>query len=306
MSQYAQMYFAEKEEDIPINRYLLKLPPAFRDRILKWKLAMKYEEITVWGVPGERIQMPMTYTMYRKMHLPIRRSIFKKMESKLLQRGITHVLLPKVLKTSPFFNIQDCKGDHVKPFFIMEAIRFISNQKKTSKDLKDLEIIILDGNIKDVNMIVDFIYPHVNYLTIITENPEDFTEKVENIFDDVGLNVRIASYNKATISQGDIIIDTHYDDPGIIHYCKKHALYIDMGNHIEKTIMLLEKQNTVHVIDEFLLIQNEEVLSIDQAELILVMKGMFRQDYNETMKILKKENITIRNLANKLECKYPS
>lgn len=300
MSQYAQMYFAEKEEDIPIAKTLMRLPSGFRDRIIKWKKAMKYGDILMWGVAGKAVQLPMTYTMYKNMSPQRREKIFKKLEIQLINDGITYILLPRILKTSPFTNIQDCKGDYIKPFLTTVVIRYIANEKIISKELKDIEVVILDGNKGDVDMILDIIYPHINYLSIITNYPERFEKKAEYIFQEVGLNVTISSYNKPAISQGDIVIDTHYDDPGIIHFCKKNSVYIDMGNHIEKTVMLLEKQKDVMIVDEFFLAKDEEVLRIDQAELVLSIKGVFGEDYNETIRKIKKENIVIKQLTNRL------
>ena len=296
MAQYAELYFAESEEDIPINRYLMKLAPSIRNQIIKWKLGLKYEAKYIWGVKGEEIQLPMTYTMYKTMPCVVRSHLFKKIEKRLLQRDITHVILPKTMRICPFQTIQGCTGNYIRPFFIMDIIRFISKHRLLNKDLKDLEIIILDGSKSDVYMIIDFIYPYINYLTIITNDPARFENQVENIFDDVGLNIQVLSYNKTSIAQGDIIIDTHYDDPSVIHFCKKNAVYLDMGNHIEKTAMLLEKQNKIPVIDEFFLTKNDQVVSTAKAEVLLTIANLFSRDYQETMRRLKKEKIEIKKL----------
>lgn len=296
MAQYAELYFAEKEEDIPINRYLMKLPPLMRNRIIQWKIGLKYEEKVIWGVKGKWVQLPMTYTMYRTMPGIITSDLFKKIEKRLLKREITHVVLPKIMRACPFESIRECTGNYIKPFFIMDMIRFISSNRLTNKDLKDLEIIILDGNKKDVLMMVDFIYPYINYLTIITNEPERFEDLGKNIFDDVGLNIQVLSYNKTAIAQGDIIIDTHYDDPSVIRFCKKNAVYIDMGNHLEKTAMLVERQNQIPVIDDFLLIKDNQVVNTAQGEVLLTISNLFRNDYQEIIHQLKKEKIRIKNL----------
>ena len=189
MAKYAELYFAEKEEDIPINRHLMKLPQNLRNKMIKWKLILKHQEKTTWKLPGETIQMPMTYTMYRQMPLTLRSGIFEKMEKRLQQKGVTHVTLPKLINTSPFQLIQECTGNYIKPFFIMEIIRFVTKEKIINKNLQALEVIILDGNEKEVDMIIDFIYPHINHLTVLTSRPERFQEKAEDIFDDVGFSL---------------------------------------------------------------------------------------------------------------------
>lgn len=296
MAKYAELYFAEKEENILMNKYLMRLPENLRNKILKWKLALKCEEEIKWEIQGEHIQMPMTYTMYRKMPLKLRSEIFGKIEKRLEKRGITHVILPSLINTSPFQTIQECTGNYIKPFFIMEIIYFIAQKKLVDKELKHLEIVILDGNRKEVDMIIDFIYPHINHLTVITDTPERFQQKAEEIFDDVGLNMQVLSYTKGALSQGDIVIDTHYDDPTVIHLCKSKTIYLDIGNHAEKTIMLLERQNGVLVVDKFLLTKNGEVVSIAKAELLLTINEVFTRSHKETMKRLKKQNIEIYKL----------
>lgn len=297
MTMYAELYFAKNEDDIPISKYFFRLPDRIKNKIIKWKLELKYEDHIAWGVKGERIQLPMTYTMYRKMPLSLRGEVFKKIEKKLEQRGITHLILPKLIETSPFEHIKQHTGSYIKPFLIMEMIYFIEKEKILDKKLKHLEIVLLDGNKKEVDMMIDFIYPHINHLTIISHNPERFKEKSEEIFNDVGLNMQILSYTKGAISQGDIIIDTHYDDPSVIRFCKKDALYIDLGNNIQKTMMLLERQNKTPVINQFCLIKKGEVVSIEKAELLLDMKNIISRDYKGTMERLKKQDIKIYEFA---------
>ncbi len=296
MAKYAELYFAEKEENIPINKHLMKLPPNLRNKIIQWKLALKCEEKTTWEITGEKIQMPMTYTMYRKMPLTLRSDIFKKIERKLAEKGITHVILPKLMITSPFEDIQECTGDYIKPFFIMDIINFSVNEKIIDKKLKDLEVVILDGNKKDVDMIIHMIYPYINHLTIISNQQDRFEQRAKEIFQDVGLNMQVLSYTKGAISQGDVIIDTHYDDPSVIHLCKAGTLYLDIGNHIEKTMMLLERQKGVLVVHQFLLIKKDEIVTTTKAELLLTMDRVFHRNYKETMKSLKSQNIKVYKL----------
>lgn len=296
MAKYAELYFAEKGENIPINKYFMKLPQTLRNEIIKWKLTLQCEEKTTWEIAGERVQMPMTYTMYRNMPLTSRRKIFKKIEKKLTDKGITHVMLPNLVATSPFEMIQECTGHYIKPFFIMEVINFIIEEKVVDKELKDLEVVILDGNKQDVNMIIDFIYPYINHLTVLTNRPDRFKQKAEEIFNDVGLNMQVLSYTKGAISQGDLIIDTHYDDPSVIHLCKADTIYLDIANHAEKTMMLLERQKGVLVVDQFLLVQKGEIISTAKAELLLTVDQVFSRSYKETMERLKSQNIKIYKL----------
>ena len=296
MAKYAELYFAEKEENIPMNKHFMKLPPNLRNKIIQWKLALKYEEKVTWEVAGEKVQMPMTYTMYRNMPLTVRSEFFKKMERRLSQKGITHVMLPSLISTSPFEIIQECTGHYIKPFFIMEVIHFVIKERIIEKELKDLEVVILDGNRQDVDMIIEFIYPYINHLTVLSNTPDRFKQKAEEIFNDVGLNMQVLSYTKGAVSQGDIIIDTHYDDPSVIHLCKPGTIYLDIANHAEKTIMLLERQKEVLVVDQFLLVKKGEIISATKAELLLTMKQVFNRNYKETMKRLKSQNIKVYKL----------
>lgn len=296
MAKYAELYFAEQEEDIPIGGYLMKLPINLRNKVIKWKLALKSEEKMTWGVMGEKIQLPMTYSIYKSMTPRVRSDLFKKMEKKLKQNDITHVILPTLINTSPFETIQACTGNYIKPFFVMEIIRYIAKERLVDKKLQHLEVIILDGNRKDVDMMIDLIYPHINHLTIITHSPNRFKQKAEEIFEDVGLNMQILSNTKGAISQGDIIIDTHYDDPSVIGFCKAKTLYLDMGNHAEKTIMLIERGSSACVVDQFLLKKQDQIVNSTQAEVLLTMKEVFTRDYKQTMQRLKKQKIEVFKL----------
>ena len=286
MARYAELYFSDKE----VGRY--------QSMILRWRPRLKYEDETIWGIQGEKIELPMTYTDYRQMPLKIRDKVFKKIEKQLKKRTITHVLIPRLMGSCPFEDISESRGSHIKPFFMMELIGFIIDKKLIGKDLQDIEVVILDGDEKEVDMLIDLIYPYINHLTIVTKNPERFKQKEVDIFDDVGLNMQVLSYTKGAISQGDIIIDTHYYDPGIIRLCKAKSVYLDMGSNSEKTVMLIESQREVLVIDQFLLEKNNEVVSLAKAEMLLKMNKVFSRNYKETMKRLKKENIKVYKLAN--------
>lgn len=284
MGEYAELHFAEKEQS------------KFKNMFLRWRPNLKYEEQTIWGQQGKKVQMPMTYTGYRQMPIGLRTHVFENIERKLHKNGITHVILPKSISTCPFKNIQMCIGDDIKSFFIMEVIHFIVKESITDKELHNMEVVILDGNKTQVDILIDLIYPYINNLAVITTEPERFKQKSKDIFDDVGLNMQVLSYTKGAISQGDIIIDTHCDDPTVIHLCKEKAVYLDIGNNAEKTAILLDRQRNVFLTDKFLLEKDGEVLSLAKAELILTMNGVFARSYIETMKRLKKYDIKIYKL----------
>lgn len=297
MAQYGELYFAEKEEDINVSKYLMKLPDNLRNKIIKWTLNMTNEVKITWGVEGGKVQLPMTYSMYRKMSPKVRKDLFAKIEKQLLQRNVTHVTLPKLIKDQAFETLQECTSHYIKPFFIMEAISFMVQEQIIAKKLQHTEVIILDGNKRDVDMMIDFIYPYINHLTIISKVPQRFQEKADCIFRDVGLNMQVLSYTKGAISQGDIIIDTHYEDPLMIRFCKKGALYLDLANHPEKTVILKQRKKEVLIKEEFLLIKDQVIVSSKKAEMLLTMNRTFHRDYRETMKRLKKHNIEIYKLV---------
>lgn len=296
MAQYAELYFAETQQDIPVNKYFMKLPEGLRNKIIKWKLNLKYEEKTTWGVKGAKIQLPMTYTMYREMPIQAKQDLFQKIEKKLRQRDMTHVILPRLINSSPFKQLQECTGNQIKSFFIMQIIYFIAKEKIVDKKLKNIEVIILDGNKKDVNRIIDLIYPYINHLTVLSRTPERFQEKADYIFKDVGLNMQVLSYTKGAISQGDIIIDTHDEDPLMLRFCKKGALYLDIANHPEKTVRLKEANKDVLIREEVLFSKNGEIVNTKKAEMLLTMNQVFTRNQKETLERLKRQNIEIYKL----------
>ena len=123
-------------------------------------------------------------------------------------------------------------GNYFFAFVIMDAIKkFLSNRKKK---LSESEILILDNNFYLTNIVLDNIYAHVNYLSIVTQQKNLYKKKEREIFQDTGLNLQVIDYKKNLISESDIIINIDFDDDNFFDAIKENALYFDLSNSKKK------------------------------------------------------------------------
>lgn len=128
--------------------------------------------------------------------------------------------------------IQISHGNYFFAFVIMDAIKkFLSKQQKK---LSESEILILDNNFYLTNIVLDNIYAHVNYLTIVTQQKDLYKKKEHEIFQDTGLNLQILDYKKNLISGSDIIINIDFDDNNFFGAIKKNALYFYLSDSKKK------------------------------------------------------------------------
>ncbi len=176
-------------------------------------------------------------------------------------------------------------GNYFFAFVIMEAIKkFLSNHKKK---LSESEILILDNNFYLTNIVLDNIYAHVNYLSIVTQQKNLYKKKEREIFQDTGLNLQVLDYKKNLISESDIIININFNGNNFFDAIKKDALYFDLSDSKKKYLDELKiKRPDIFVFDKLNLVYKNNLLDNKIFEMILYcadndFKKIFDGEYNK-------------------------
>ena len=159
-------------------------------------------------------------------------------------------------------------GNYFFAFVIMYAIKkFLFEHKKK---LSESEILILDNNFYLTNIVLDNVYAHVNYLTIVTQQKNLYKKKEHDIFQDTGLNLQVSDYKKNLISKSDIIININFDDNNFFDAIKKNAFYFDLSDSKKKYLDELKiKRPDIFVFDKLNLLYKNNLIDNKTFEMIL-------------------------------------
>jgi len=244
--------FVKDIDEIPLKFNLLKKAPL---SVIDWYVRKfnpyRIEEISVLGESGYLVSIPITLEESRKDKEKTM-MITSKMLENIKELSVDIAFPPRNFPFEFPEVVRIANGKHIFALLIMQAIN--KAVKMTNRELKKTEILIIGGNETITNIVLENVYRHVNYLSLIfDENAsdaeiEDYNKTAAYIFDDVGLNVRITKKNVDCLKSADIIINTSNERIPYDYYYKRGAIYFDLGMNKEKTRELMVKRGDILVI----------------------------------------------------------
>ncbi len=259
--KYAKIDFIESLEEIPLRFNLYK-----NDKILNWyiKKFTPYikNEINILGLHGYKIKLPIQKKIAYEDH-ELLFELYEKTINSIKQLGVEIVDMPYDFKSILPSKITTTNRQILFVSFILEVILRVI--KITNKDLKDLQIVILDGNEQLTKLIIKEIYENINYLTVITEN--DYTELLQEIFYDNGLNIVQVEKSNSIISTADIIVNLNNNDFKNYHILKSGSVFIDLSNNIKSILNVCIKREDILVIDSINVNFENNIYSLEELEL---------------------------------------
>ena len=229
MPRFAEIRLIDDLRHIPLKFNILHKAPGF---MLDWYIR-RFNPFTAEGMEilGERgflVRLPLTADDMQE-----RPDYFNELAVKTLYSlrdyGVEIILPPTpqagVLNASRFPEILPIADGHLTfSFFIMQAIE--KTLKFVGKNIKTTEIVLIDGNYDLTMSMLDNIYEHVNFLTLITDT--DYSDKCAQIYGDCGLNVSLSSYNRSSLESADIIINMRNENK-FDYYYKRGAIYFELS-----------------------------------------------------------------------------
>ncbi len=271
MRRFAMIEFVNELSEVPIKFNVLKKAPSF---ILDWYIKkfnpFTMEKIEMFEAEGFTVKLPITKPI-AESDLDYFADIYNRTLNCLADYDVEIVLPPRNFKiVDSGFKVERAQAQTVFPFFIMQAIN--KSLKIFKKDIKTAELVIIDGNRNLTLNLLDNIYPHVNFLTVIT-NSEDissYDRTAEEILDDTGLNLNVSGYNKTVLTNADIIINTSEENEKFDHYYKRGAIYFELSK--SNCIDLLSKREDMLIIDDLRLKLGTEFLSLEELDCWLHIK----------------------------------
>ncbi len=278
LGKFAYFTFPKSIQDIPINSAIVrKMPKKLQDLYIMKKTPLRIEEAFFLDAAGYEVQVPILLSDLAVKKEKDIYDIFYKMLLQLQERDVEIILPPKEWNGIFPDVIRTADGKEILPFFIMLAL--VKALKTVKKDLKFAEVVIIDGKDKKTEVIIDSIYPNVNYLSIVTQDPESFAEKVDDIYEDVGLNLQIESHNGSVLQRADVIIDLCKDAESYAYHYKRGAVIFELTGTLEKIKDLLRKRQDILVIDDLLLKYDNQYLTTPFCEMAYLLKNRYFRNY---------------------------
>jgi len=247
MHGFAEIKLVDDINHIPVKFNILRKAPGF---MLDWYIRkfnpFTAEDAQILGERGFLVKMPLTALDMRE-----RQEYFNEQAARTLYSlrdyGVGIVLPPAMpvneLSEARFPDILPiADGRLVFAIFMMQAIE--KTLKLTGKSIRTAEIAIIDGNKSITMSVLDTIYPHVNYLTLITDL--DYSQKCTQMYNDCGLNVNMSDFNRSSLESADIIINIR-DDNKYDYYYKRGAIYFQLAHR--NGAQIAAKRDDILIVD---------------------------------------------------------
>lgn len=262
--KFAKIQYAKTEEEIPMNGLIRKMPRRFRDYYIKKKNPYTIKQVNVLETEGYEVCLPITIEEAKKNY--IKNEMIVKNTLRDLNENEVGIIIPPQGILFPN-GMRHADGKIIFAFFLNKTINRIF--KRLGRDRKNAEFLIIDGGNFLTDLVLDCIYPEVNFLAIYTDRSQKLEEKGEEIYQDCGLNVQIFSNSKnAFLREADIIINCSMDLENYDYFFKKKAIYLDVIQNKAKIRRLMAKRADMLFVDGFQLKRENCYLSGEMMESI--------------------------------------
>ncbi len=271
--RFAILDYANSIEDINVKFNLLKRTPAF---MLEWYInkfnPYKMREINIEEAVGFEVKLPIIKEdiFTKKDELLI---LTEKTLNDLINYDVEIILPPKRFPFDFPDIIRIADGKSIFPFFIMEMI--LKALKYSGKNIKNAEILIIDGNEDYVLTLINMIYENTNNLAIMTEQTDNikYINIAEDIFNDNGLNIIISGKNKGLLENADVIINTSSKEDRYDFYYKRGAIYFELSRNNSKFIELIGKRSDLLTANNLKLEFDGKKMHLDMFEAFFYTKS---------------------------------
>ncbi len=244
----ACLEYADKPADIPIRFDLFRRSPKLLDWYVKKYNPFALEELSLPEASVYKVVVP--FLAQEQTSNPDKATlIMEKTVYALADLGIQYVALPKKY-TLPLPTVLPIANHRMLfPFFMMPSI--LKGLSLVGQDIKHAEILLIDGDPYLTEIIIDAIYGHINYLTIMTDadNLPFYHSMAEDIFDDNGLLIQIVTTGKTAARTADVVINTSDTDYKLDYSFKKNALYFELSSNTFRAMELFHKRPDLLAVD---------------------------------------------------------
>lgn len=286
--KYAVLKYADNSDEIQINSIIKKMPKAVVDFYIQKVNPYKCKDINALGAEGYEITLPLLLAEAEENYEK-NEGIIKKTIEVFRDKGVDIIIPPN---GGVFPNImRKADGHIIFAFFIMPAIT--KALKSLGMDIKTASVLIIDGGNVITNLVLDNIYSQVNFLSIYTDRVQNFDDKIEEIYDETGLNVQVFSNNKNSIlKEADIIINAGMDLENYDYYFKRCSIYMDIAGNKQKLRRIMAKRHDMLFIDSIEIKKDDGFYKADVFEAVEYVNNIdFRKFLTSQYNKMKQEEL---------------
>jgi hypothetical protein len=298
--KYAYIDCFNDELKLPFKNPLIKyLSPLKIKKKIEKKFPCVVEEIAFRGIEGYKIKIPIiTSINYIEDEEHIKK-VIEKFNAFIRTYPVDIlVLAPSLQKYVPEFEMMVAKEEMLLLLYIDKIIQKIL--QLSSKGNKDFTYIIIDGNPLITEYVLDIICDNINYLTLVTDTPSRYEEKLQEIYLETGLTIEITNKSIHQQLAGDIIINCSKTYDKLFYCYSQQAYVIDFVSESDKIEAIQNKRKDLRILNKFTATFEGEMINNDMlAGLLLnenrILRNMYLYGYRNSMKE------TIGKLKNKYD-----
>lgn len=165
--------------------------------------------------------------------------IANKVNKKLYSDDTSNVVMSEYLSKVDIFreklllqNINILNGKRLFSYLIYDIVKHITKEQKRKLEGLEVSILVHDGN--DVNIEnIKLIAKNVKNLNIITNNIQKFKKVEEELYDELGIIVKISNNKKRALLKSDIIVNSDFGEELINKYAiQNNSIIININEDI--------------------------------------------------------------------------
>lgn len=242
--KFASICYCKTIDDIRINGIIKRMPKRLVDFYIKKKNPYMYKEVTLLEAEGLEVTLPL---LQEEEYTQKWDEILAKTLEELKEKEV-EIIIPPAKCVFPNSTMKIADGKAIFALLlnpvIDKCLKYFQKEKKHS------EFLIIDGGNFLTKVILDSVYPYVNFLGVYTDRAEDFEQTAKEIYEDTGLILQVFSNCKnALLKQADVIINGSYDMENYDYYFKKKSIYLDVNKNRQKLKRMRQKREDMLFID---------------------------------------------------------
>lgn len=248
--KYAYVDCFEEMKELPLKNPLIRY---LGEKAIKKYIVAKFpnsiEEVTYADSPGYYIRIPLIKPLQIEDETYIREVIHVFNEHIEYEDIQVLILNQALVPYKQEFMVTTANNTSLGLFYIQKVLN--KAQVMSNKKEKDIRYILIDGPSTDSEYVLDHLCENVNALTLVTDQPKRYEEKLEEIYQEWGLAIQIRNKSLHQKLEGEIIINCsrQYNK---LFYCYDHgALLIDFLSSEDALYKTKSRRQDLKIIHQF-------------------------------------------------------
>lgn len=286
--KYAYIDCFEEIKEIPLRNPFIKY---LGNKTLKKHIIKKFpntiEDILYANSAGYYIKLPVIKQMVYEDDDYIT-NVIDTFNQQLIQYDIDVLVLDNALKKyCSKFNAPVSQGGALGLYYIEEVLEEV--KKRIKKPDKDLRYVIIDGPTTDCEYVLDHVTQDMNALTLVTDNPIRYEDKLNEIYTESGLAVQVKSKDPRQELTGDIIIQCNNQGDKLFYCYQDKGILLDFLSSEEMLNQIKIKRPDLVLINKFAVTYSDEKWNADLLLGIILssdrfIKNMYLYGYRYNIK----------------------